>query len=271
MLVQLRAELVSAGVASWRVMDEGDMQAHHFIVERLGALRPGDAILSEEGRDGPARLSADRVWVVDPLDGTNEFGQPGRSDWAVHIALAVRGEPLVGAVALPAVGVVYGTGDPPPYPPPIDGRRLRVITSRSRSSHAAAVVAHSLDADIVTLGSAGAKAMAIVDRRCRHLRALGRAIRMGQRRARGGRDVRRPPRQPPRRIAARSTTARTRGSPISSSAARSCATTCSRRSGADRSEAELGQDFGGVLAERRHSARLGDMIGRRIEAHRGGH
>ena len=162
MLVRLRAELVSAGVASWRVMDEGDMQAHHFIVERLGALRPGDAILSEEGRDGPARLSADRVWVVDPLDGTNEFGQPGRSDWAVHIALAVRGEPLVGAVALPAVGVVYGTVDPPPYPPAIDGRRLRVITSRSRSSHAAAVVAHSLDADIVTLGSAGAKAMAIV-------------------------------------------------------------------------------------------------------------
>jgi len=162
MLVQLRAELVSAGVASWRVMDEGDMRAHHFIVERLTALRPDDAILSEEGRDGPARLSADRVWVVDPLDGTNEFGQPGRSDWAVHIALAVRGEPLVGAVALPAVGVVYGTGDPPPYPPPLDGRRLRVITSRSRSSHAAAVVAHSLDADIVTLGSAGAKAMAIV-------------------------------------------------------------------------------------------------------------
>ena len=162
MLVQLRAELVSAGVASWRVMDEGDMRAHHFIVERLTELRPDDAILSEEGRDGPARLSADRVWVVDPLDGTNEFGQPGRSDWAVHIALAVRGEPLVGAVALPAIGVVYGTGDPPPYPPPIEGRRLRVITSRSRSSHAAAVVAHSLDADIVTLGSAGAKAMAIV-------------------------------------------------------------------------------------------------------------
>jgi 3'(2'), 5'-bisphosphate nucleotidase len=162
LLVQLRAELVAAGVASWRVMDEGDMRAHHFIVERLGDLRPGDAILSEEGRDGPARLSAARVWVVDPLDGTNEFGQPGRSDWAVHIALAVRGEPVVGAVALPAMGVVYGTGNPPPYPPPIDGRRLRVITSRSRSSHAAAVVAHKLDADIVTLGSAGVKAMAIV-------------------------------------------------------------------------------------------------------------
>jgi 3'(2'), 5'-bisphosphate nucleotidase len=162
LLVQLRAELVSAGVASWRLMDEGDMRAHHFIVERLGALRPNDAILSEEGRDGPARLSADRVWVVDPLDGTNEFGQPGRSDWAVHIALAVRGEPAVGAVALPALGVVYGTGDPPPYPPPHHDRRLRVITSRSRSSHAAAVVAHTLDADIVTLGSAGAKAMAVV-------------------------------------------------------------------------------------------------------------
>jgi 3'(2'), 5'-bisphosphate nucleotidase len=162
LLVALRAELVTAGVPSWRVMDEGDMRAHHFIVERLAELRPNDAILSEEGRDGAARLSADRVWVVDPLDGTNEFGQPGRSDWAVHIALAVRGEPVVGAVALPAAGLVYGTGDPPPYPPPIDGRNLRVITSRSRSSHAAAVVAHSLGADIIPLGSAGAKAMAIV-------------------------------------------------------------------------------------------------------------
>ena len=162
LLVQLRAELVTAGTPAWRVMDEGDMRAHHFIVERLADLRPGDAILSEEGRDGPARLSADRVWVVDPLDGTNEFGVPGRSDWAVHIALAVRGEPVVGAVALPAVGVVYGTGDPPPYPPPLNGRNLRVITSRSRSSHAAAVVAHALGADVIALGSAGAKAMAIV-------------------------------------------------------------------------------------------------------------
>ena len=89
-------------------------------------------------------------------------GQPGRSDWAVHIALAVRGEPLVGAVALPAVGTVYDTGNPPPYPPPADGRAVRVITSRSRSSHAAMVVAQRLDADIVALGSAGAKAMAIV-------------------------------------------------------------------------------------------------------------
>ncbi len=162
LLVQLRAELVSAGAASWRVMDEGDMRAHHFIVERLGDLRPDDAILSEEGRDGPARLSADRVWVVDPLDGTNEYGQPGRSDWAVHIALALKGEPVVGAVALPALGLIYSTGNPPPPPPPIEGRRLRVITSRSRSSHAAAVVAHTLDAEIVTLGSAGAKAMAVV-------------------------------------------------------------------------------------------------------------
>ncbi|HTN79260.1 MAG TPA: 3'(2'),5'-bisphosphate nucleotidase CysQ [Acidimicrobiales bacterium] len=162
LLVELRADLETHGVASWRLMDEGDMRAHHFIVKQLTALRPGDAILSEEGRDGPARLSADRVWVVDPLDGTNEFGQPGRSDWAVHIALAVRGEPVVGAVALPALGVVYSTGDPPPPPPPLEGRRLRVITSRSRSSHAAAVVAHSLGADIVTLGSAGAKAMAVV-------------------------------------------------------------------------------------------------------------
>jgi 3'(2'), 5'-bisphosphate nucleotidase len=162
LLVELRASLTAAGAPSWRVMDEGDMQAHHFIVERIAAARPNDAILSEEGRDSAARLTSDRVWVVDPLDGTNEYGQPGRSDWAVHIALAVRGEPVVGAVALPAVGTVYDTGNPPPYPPISAGRAVRVITSRSRSSHAAMVVAQRLDADVIALGSAGAKAMAIV-------------------------------------------------------------------------------------------------------------
>ena len=226
MLVQLRAELVSAGVASWRVMDEGDMRAHHFIVERLTELRPDDAILSEEGRDGPARLSADRVWVVDPLDGTNEFGQPGRSDWAVHIALAIRGEPVVGAVALPAVGVVYGTGDPPPYPPaprrtpaPRHHQPKPLVACGGRR-RALARRGHR-DARVRRGQGDGHRRG-----RRRHLCPFGRPIRMGQRRSRGGRDLRRPPRQPPRRIDAASTTARTRGSPTSSSAARSCATTC---------------------------------------------
>ena len=162
LLVALRAELVTVGTPSWRVMDEGDMppitsssNASRTCVRTTRSCRKKDAT-------APLDSPLIACWVVDPLDGTNEFGQPGRNDWAVHIALAVRGEPLVGAVALPAVGVVYGTVDPPPYPPPIDGRNLRVITSRSRSSHAAAVVAHSLGADIVPLGSAGAKAMAIV-------------------------------------------------------------------------------------------------------------
>ena len=85
-------------------MDEGDAAAHHFLVRELAAARPDDAILSEEGLDSRARLSADRVWIIDPLDGTNEFGEPGRPDWAVHVALVRDGRPIAGAVALPAIG-----------------------------------------------------------------------------------------------------------------------------------------------------------------------
>ena len=80
----------------------GDRLSHEFLAAELGRLRPGDAVLSEEARDDPARLAADRVWIVDPLDGTREYGEPGRSDWAVHVALWERGELTAGAVALPA-------------------------------------------------------------------------------------------------------------------------------------------------------------------------
>src|SRR5215831_7233222 len=90
----------------------GDRSAHEFLVSELARLRPGDAVLSEEGRDDPARLAADRVWIVDPLDGTREFGEPGRTDWAVHVALWERGELTAGAVALPARDRVLGTADP---------------------------------------------------------------------------------------------------------------------------------------------------------------
>ena len=88
---------------------EGDRRSHEFIAARLATARPGDAVLSEEGRDDPARLSADRVWIVDPLDGTREFGEPGRTDWAVHVALWERGELTAGAVALPAQGRILST------------------------------------------------------------------------------------------------------------------------------------------------------------------
>jgi len=113
----------------------GDRLSHEFLTAELAARRPGDAVLSEEGHDDRARLSADRVWIVDPLDGTREFGEPGRSDWAVHVALWERGELTAGAVALPAQGQVLSTTAPPPAAG--NGAagaagKLRIVVSRTR-------------------------------------------------------------------------------------------------------------------------------------------
>jgi 3'(2'), 5'-bisphosphate nucleotidase len=144
-----------------RLRDAGDRQAHERILASLGAARPDDAVLSEEGVDDARRLGAERVWIVDPLDGTREFAEAGRSDWAVHVALAVGGRPLVGAVALPALGVVFATRPAPPMPPARLGV-ARVVTSRTRRPAESAAVAEALGAELVPLGSAGAKAMAVV-------------------------------------------------------------------------------------------------------------
>jgi 3'(2'), 5'-bisphosphate nucleotidase len=140
---------------------QGDRQAHLRIVELLTEARPDDAILSEEGLDDQVRLTADRVWVVDPLDGTREFGEAGRTDWAVHIALVEDGCPTAGAVTLPARGEVFAT-DQPAVVPPRGDRRLRVVTSRTRAPQLSHVVAEILAADLVPMGSAGGKAMAVV-------------------------------------------------------------------------------------------------------------
>ena len=119
----------------------GDASSHEFLSVQITARRPGDAILSEEGRDDAARLAADRVWIVDPLDGTREYGEPGRSDWAVHVALWERGELTAGAVALPAQSRVLSTAEPPPPPRPAGtsqagepavAQPLRIVVSRSR-------------------------------------------------------------------------------------------------------------------------------------------
>ncbi|MGI9121034.1 MAG: 3'(2'),5'-bisphosphate nucleotidase CysQ [Acidimicrobiales bacterium] len=140
---------------------EGDRQAHDLILHLLGAARPHDPVLSEEGTDDTPRLGAERVWVVDPLDGTREFAEPGRDDWAVHIALAVRGAAIVGAVALPAQDQVWVTRPAPPAPRLRPGHPL-VVTSRTRRPPVADQVADALGAELVPLGSAGAKAMAVV-------------------------------------------------------------------------------------------------------------
>jgi 3'(2'), 5'-bisphosphate nucleotidase len=161
LLVDLREQLWSDGAHYWEVMDEGDAVSHRFIAEELLRHRPDDAVLDEEGLEDPRRFVSDRVWIIDPLDGTREFGEPGRHDWAVHIALWDRDHFEAGAVSLPAVDLVLAT-DPPPSLPRPHRPRPRIITSRSRTPYAAVLVANALGCDAVRLGSAGAKAMAVV-------------------------------------------------------------------------------------------------------------
>jgi 3'(2'), 5'-bisphosphate nucleotidase len=160
LLMALRAELTAARAHIGVIKREGDRQAHELILHELTRCRPDDAVLSEEGRDRPARLTADRVWIIDPLDGTREYGE-GRQDWAVHVALVVDHQPVAGAVALPALGLTLSTADPPPLP---ERRETtpRMIVSRSRPPVAAIIVAQALGAELIALGSAGAKAMAVV-------------------------------------------------------------------------------------------------------------
>lgn len=137
----------------------GDAQSNELLLARLAADRPGDAVLSEESVDSPARLSADRVWIIDPLDGTREYGMPGRSDWAVHVALWQRGRGITdAAVAQPALDAVYATDETieSASPQPV------VLVSDSRPPAWAAEVAAAVDAELRPMGSAGAKAMAVL-------------------------------------------------------------------------------------------------------------
>ncbi|MFR9729745.1 3'(2'),5'-bisphosphate nucleotidase CysQ [Saccharopolyspora sp. MS10] len=141
--------------------DEGDGAAHELLVTALGEQRPHDPVLSEHGLAGPARQPGGRVWIVDPLDGTREFSEPGRGDWAVHVALAEHHEVIASAVALPVAGRVLGTGAPPPLPPARSGAP-RIAVSRSRPPEFVAEVAAALGAELVPMGSAGAKIAAVV-------------------------------------------------------------------------------------------------------------
>ncbi|MES2441622.1 MAG: 3'(2'),5'-bisphosphate nucleotidase CysQ [Pseudomonadota bacterium] len=137
----------------------GDREANALILERLRAARPDDPILSEESADAPDRLTSRRVWIVDPLDGTREFGE-GRDDWAVHVALAIDGAPAVGAVALPGLGLTLSSDAPPALRPAADPPRM--LVSRTRPSQLCANVCGIIGAETVGMGSAGAKAMAVV-------------------------------------------------------------------------------------------------------------
>jgi 3'(2'), 5'-bisphosphate nucleotidase len=160
LLVELRR--AGQGIQADRLRAAGDRGAHELLMKLLADARPDDGILSEEGYDDGHRLQRERVWVIDPLDGTREFGEPGRPDWAVHVALAEAGHLTAGAVALPAMGVVYATDDPPEVPPQPDDRPVLVVTTRHRVPMVTVRMAEAIGAQLVSLGSAGAKAMTVV-------------------------------------------------------------------------------------------------------------
>ncbi|ADB77208.1 inositol monophosphatase family protein [Geodermatophilus obscurus] len=141
--------------------DAGDAAAHAAISEVLAERRPGDVVFSEEAVDDRRRLTAERVWIVDPLDGTREYGEAPRPDWAVHVALWADGDLAAAAVALPALGAVLVT-DPAPTVPAPAGGRPRIAVSRSRPPAVATTAAAALDAELVPMGSAGWKVTAVV-------------------------------------------------------------------------------------------------------------
>jgi 3'(2'), 5'-bisphosphate nucleotidase len=153
LLLELRASGASGA--------DGDRKADDLILPFLRAERPADAILSEESKDDPARLVSSRVWIVDPLDGTREYGEEGRTDWAVHVALVVDHVPVAAAVALPAEGRVLTT-KPAPNLAAATGGPIRLLVSRTRPPELATRLAEILDAELVPMGSAGAKATAVV-------------------------------------------------------------------------------------------------------------
>jgi len=155
-LIEIRRAGLIGGTALGKA---GDKTANRFLMAALRAQRPDDAILSEESKDDPARLGRSRVWIIDPVDGTREYGEE-RTDWAVHVGLAIDGVAAVGAVALPGLGLVLRSDRPAPLPPP--GNPLRMVVSRTRPAEEATAVARKLGGVLVPMGSAGAKAAAVI-------------------------------------------------------------------------------------------------------------
>jgi 3'(2'), 5'-bisphosphate nucleotidase len=138
----------------------GDLGSHDLLIRRLAQERPDDPVLSEEGADPQQRLAARRVWIVDPLDGTREFSERDRWDWAVHVALWADGELVAGAVAMPAAGITYGTDAPPALPAGPDGA-IRLAVSRTRPPAFVHALAADLGAELVPMGSAGVKCASV--------------------------------------------------------------------------------------------------------------
>jgi 3'(2'), 5'-bisphosphate nucleotidase len=155
-LLEVRQE----GLEGKELKNAGDLAAHDLLMALLAEHRPDDAVLSEEGKDDKARLEAARVWIVDPLDGTREFSEPPRDDWAVHVALWEAGELVAGAVAQPALGETFNTGEPPVVPPRTSSRP-RIAVSRTRPPAFVEALAKEIDAELVPMGSAGVKVLSV--------------------------------------------------------------------------------------------------------------
>ena len=151
----------SHGLEGRELKDAGDRSSHELLMELLARYRPDDAVLSEEGKDDPVRLTSRRVWIIDPLDGTREFSEPPRDDWAVHVALWADGDLVAGAVAQPGLGATFATGRPPTVPPN-SALRPRLAVSRTRPPSFVAALTEHLDAELVPMGSAGAKVISVV-------------------------------------------------------------------------------------------------------------
>jgi 3'(2'), 5'-bisphosphate nucleotidase len=149
-----------AGLSGRDLKDAGDAGAQRVLAAALAQARPDDAVLSEEAADSPARLRAERVWIIDPLDGTREYSERPRTDWAVHVALWSRGDLVAGAVALPARDVTYGT-DAPPLPAARPGGAVRLAVSRSRPPEFVGALVDELGAELVPMGSAGVKCASV--------------------------------------------------------------------------------------------------------------
>jgi len=160
LLVDLRADAAERDLDASTLRAEGDRRSNELICSLLAERHPGDAVLSEESADDRARVDAERVWIVDPLDGTREFAEAGRTDWAVHVALVRDGDPVAAAVGLPARGLVLSSAAPPPLPPA--GSHVRLVVSRTRPPALTEPLAAALDAELVPMGSAGAKAMSVL-------------------------------------------------------------------------------------------------------------
>jgi len=154
-------EVRQLGLTGRDLKDAGDRAAQDVLARLLAEHRPADSVLSEEAADDKRRLTARRVWIIDPLDGTREFSEPPREDWAVHVALWEDGELTAGAVAQPAIGQTFHTGEPPVVPPR-SSERPRIAVSRTRPPAFVQALAAEIDAELVPMGSAGVKVISVV-------------------------------------------------------------------------------------------------------------